>query len=1320
MITRIYRSVAIALMGAIVLTGIVLSGDETSNLHVAPGWKALLANDFDAAEQSFATQNPVSSLEALRILQGQYACAWVKEKYETCEKLRWEMVKKSAPMPDGFGVEFLTRFSERALSLGHTDQLVKSLQTLLAMEPTPDPDVALLARDILKNIYSSRRQYSKTETLIENDGWVRLFSRVIGPFRDKTGFLMHKEYPPERNPGRDAYDDGSGFPVQVISSVKGDRDGGLSLEETLPNTGMPSGAYVGVLIKSPDERDVVLSFPGRQGVRRVWLRGAPVYDDARYQHEYRTDTRKVRVRLLPGVNPLLLKVYSSSYVSLRILSPDGGIDPQITVTDDAQAGFAGWSLLPVAGVLMSREYPPRYLRCLEKMHRENENLPTLLWLAAAYEENGKYQEARSLYNELLAKSPESLYALLMTAGARQRESQQGIDSAMRLVKEAMDLYAQALKIDESNYLALYQTGLHAKTQNQTERSLRFLKKAVETAPNAFGARQALADVYSQRGWTDQAKLQYLAVAERCPTADGILASFYESTGRVDQAVEIREQMWNEGRYHYFSKKQDLIERYQWDEAQALLEEWYRHHPASHGGYRRQSMSIARHRGDMDRVRELLEEEFNANPEDSRALIELADLFLAAGRKEDAIRQLEKAIAVQDLNDSVDPELRRRVRVLKGEAWSLMDYDVPLQTVDTDAVKKHDFPEANHARLLHVVVRRIYTDYSSESLVHNAIKVFDKQGMGSLSEMSVPQNSDALLFCRTIQPDGSVFVPTSVENFQLNKATSMYGVTPGSVLEYAYRETREGNRANEYSDQYQVQQLQIPLTRGRYCLILPDEMVSRMSLDVTPDDLLPHVSAEDGLTRLQWDISDYPPLKLERNLPIGEVLATVKITIRSDEQRGSFLTGPHWSPVRTNEEIEKLSQDICDGVVDDNEIVDRIYAWIAQHIKDTGSAQTARDTLALRSGSSNAKSRLATAMLAAHGLEASDAVVNTFFGTNNGITRDDRRQLVGSFYSGNLLHVNLPEQPDRWLQFYRPSKHYRPSDLSPTMIGAPALIKNSHGSRFSWVWGDQTGRQGEDQISVSILEDGSADVSGTIAMFGPMAGRLRTVTEDPQRGPLVLEGIVGRIFPKIELDQIDETKLREDESIKDTGDPFVCRFQGHVRQYCRPEGKRFTFNPFVGTTGAEYFVAPLPRENDFELTLDHIKYDTMNYIAPEGWGFVELPSDISINAEGGFYQLDYTVRGRRLTVSRVLIVPAQRVTPRKYETLHRFLSDVEQTHRQIVTIARCPANEFGGYWSEIHYDSVTEPIQTNRYFTREWPEQLDVSGSIKADTQGDGK
>ncbi|MFH0910209.1 MAG: DUF3857 domain-containing protein, partial [Planctomycetota bacterium] len=704
---------------------------------------------------------------------------------------------------------------------------------------------------------------------------------------------------------------------------------------------------------------------------------------------------------------------------------------------------------------------------------------------------------------------------------------------------------------------------------------------------------------------------------------------------------------------------------------------------------------------------LLEVSARARPFQADPCLERAELALEAEDRDAALAWLEEARARKARYErTTDLALLHRIRTLRGESWEHETHDLALGAVDAAAYTPARFPTANHATLLRVVVRRVYPDRSVESLVHTAVKVFDKDGIDALGELRLPENPDDLLYCRTILPDGRIFTPTNIQELDFSNA-SMYRVTPGSILEYAFREVETGGLGGDFRDRFWFEELNVPVARARYVLLLPPELEARTSVKAWPRDFPPRAESRGGLRTYTWDAENLAPVKPEPAMPDREeVLRNLAVHVAGPRygEGARFFAVP--APLETNAAVQETARRAAQGLATDRERVRALHAEVRRLLKPAGGARTPRDALALQSGSPENAQDLLRALLDAVGIESWPAKANVGF-DRAGPRAQDRNGAIDAFAT-DLLFIRPREGDPFWVRFFSPPQYFRPGDLGFSVPGSPALVRGPGGLvTLRRVRATEAERTPADVESiVRLAPDGSAGVEARIRFHGMAAGELRRTAELPQEGERRIERIALSLYPKLVLTRSEYPRPQGEENAgppQEERAPFVYELEGSVAQFSRREGARLVFTPFPMPLGAlPYLLAPPERRTDFVIRDDVETSQEARFLAPEGWAFVSVPESVHWQGEFGLYVMNFTVRGAELCVSRALILPAQAVKPWQYPTLARFVEACKRTERLSVSLAEMQPLGMGETLSETMENRSAELMDEAPLYLRWWP------------------
>lgn len=1277
----------------------------------SPGWQALLDNRPEDALVLLDAEIDASTdaTTTLRLLEGKRLAA--EERGQT--DLAWESLLAQARLASGMEDSrarfFLERLTPYASDLNREPDLFDFALTLEEDLDTLPSAAARVIRQILARGYGLRREYDALERMQTAPGSPTLLARVVGPFASHTPHDLDEPLPLESDPAAATYRDALGQAVPVAEDIRVDRDGRFPVSEVLRPTPFSDMVYTQHTLVADAPTEVVLRI-GASHQTKVWLNGWLVYHPSLYQHAYRHQNRSIEVRFQEGTNTLLLK-HSRLHSGVEWLAPDGAPLEGITERPWNPEDWADATCRQTRGVLLSRPHTDPVLDLLTALPA-GDPAPAL-WQAEARETVRELYEARLVWEGLVARYPESAVLLVGAGHARMREARGNIDSRERLRKEATDLFREARTHHPESHGALLETGRHFADSDQERQALRALDALLALYPDSEEGRIVRGGVYRKKGWTGLATQDIEHVTAR-PGLRLLLANHYSEIGETERAFAIEQEEFDAGRLWSMRWFRVLLERGRFDEASTLLEEFAVAFPREIRRLRALRVQLAEASGDTNRLRSLLEETFADHVLDYRTAERLGDLAIREGRTADAVRWLQESADIRQRVFRTDPELLRRIRRLEGGDWPLAAYLTSVPDAERERVIAADHPRANYATMLRLDAVRLHEDGSHERLTQHAVKVFDPDGIRHLGELSVPTESDNLLFCRTVQPDGTVQVPVSVENLDLKDATSMYNVQPGSMLEYAYRSQRESFGRSGFSDRFFAEDGNTPVIHARYVLLVPRSVLPRLSIRVFPDDFTPTMAEEGDIVIFSWEARDIQGRRPEHFLPLDEPSRrSVHVTMHPEgEQRIThFFQAP--DPIHTSAAIRAKARELTEGVEGVPARARRLWTWVAQSIEDGREARTARDTFLLRSGSREARLRLYQAMLAAVGIQSDWVAPNRALSTPGQGTRRMRAERAGHFGGEPLLRIHYPEAADEWVTMYSHSRNYRFGDLPEGMIGAHALLRGTDAIRLVQV-GDTLHESGaDDTIVIALQEDGSAALVGSVFLHGTLAGHLRNQAQNPQYAKQVMEGIFTRQYPTLQIESIQYPSGDALNPHPDADrDPFVLRIRGRFQAFSRREGERLSFRAFEHGSGTERFLTEMPRDTDFDLSRDMITGNDAVYIAPPGWAFADVPANLHIRTPFGLYIADYHVDGDRLSASRVLILPTQRVEKDQYPALARFLTDIRNSEDRGIRLVRLPETVLR---TDFDCRGATDAVAVLPYQRLEWP-----TGTPRPDSHDNGE
>ncbi|MHC4886192.1 MAG: DUF3857 domain-containing protein, partial [Planctomycetota bacterium] len=1063
------RQLHLLLWATLLLTGSCLRAEEST---AEKAWKAILENRFEAP----ATKgNDQAGLDAA------YFAAKARGDYTTALLALERELLRAPASPDAL----LTLKRLLFLSARSPEQ-ARLAQVFTQLLPRKDclPALRLKLRQALIGRRLRERNGPALAKLVKGDGSIRLWARLAGPFQDERPFQVDRINGFLLNPGADALPEDSGAKAKLLTDVSTAHRGTVNLGDHLPRASEGAACAI-ALLRSDQERKAILSLPSL-GSARAWLNGEPVYRSDLYQG-YRRPRRFLQVQLKQGLNLLILKTRSSITLSAALLSTDYHALPGVTVVPWNEGKNQVNGIRTLHGFLASTDLPSPYL---PQAQPEDEPVYRALRRGEGLEAAGRIQPARALYLELAERYPKSSLLQVEAGLFLFRESGLGIDSRERLQKEGLALLEKALTLSPQSPRAHFMTAYYLNSHGEKDRALQSLSAALKAAPQWEHAATELAAYRTRRGQQALAESLLRGVQEKSPQARLQLFRLLERTSRYQEADLQMAALWQNHEIDAASRFRYLLKRKQFDAIEALLqEEAELFGDDTNAKHRIASWRSRLHteRGELSPALAVLQERTQWQPWNPALYEEAAELFLRDGKRKQALQSLQRMQSLQLEEESLDAALVKRIESLGGTPWIHPSFDLSRSPQGEADFTPKRFPASHHANLVQVVVCRVYPDRSSVSLTHNAIKLFDKQGIQNLGELRLPSNPDDLLFCRTVQPDGTVYTPTNIRKLNFTSTASLARLAPGCIVEYAFRRSRGGGRSRNFNDHFWFEEFNTPTAQARYVLILPTEMENQLSLRSWPSTLAPTRTVKNDLVIYTWDSSTLEVTRPEPNMPPARlVLKNVEARLRAPMTGDQDYRLRRPRPLHTHAAIAKYALELTADCTTDRERVLELHRAVRDRLKPVDGARTPRDAFALKSGTPAVAVDLLTAMLDSLGIRSSRAQANRNL-MQHVSAAEDRAQTLRSF-STPLLKVHLKQDLPLWLSFGRPARNYRAGDIGSGLRQSPAILRDRLGHlTLDWVEGHRSERRSwAMNRNIALKADGSATINATMALYGRQA------------------------------------------------------------------------------------------------------------------------------------------------------------------------------------------------------------------------------------------
>lgn len=785
------------------------------------------------------------------------------------------------------------------------------------------------------------------------------------------------------------------------------------------------------------------------------------------------------------------------------------------------------------------------------------------------------------------------------------------------------IFKRAAKRDPKAYLPEL---LVARTEQGDREGFEALKRTAERFPHVVDVQLQYASELEEKGQHSQALTIIEKLRAKLPRSCSVLETYAEilrESQRIEQAnalvdEAIRCDQRSTDRFALYMRQQ------RWDKAKEEVERLAPLVSKSHARNLREVW--ARAVGEDDIVRAIEDEELaEGNNLASRAMLD-ADRALAASRKSEAARALEKAMASEP---RATHGLRRVHRALTGKS-DLEPYRIDgLKAIADFKASKRDYDGYGRVLVLDYMAIRVYEDGSSLSLIHQIFKVQSEEALEELGQLSL---GGQLLTVRSIKPDGRLLEPEEIEGLDSIPVTDL---AVGDFVEYEYTVPRSSSPTGGFdSGGWVFQSYDEPFDLSQITVILPASM--NLVVDAQGPVPKPVVKSHGTLKQLTWTMErslplerepaavPHPPFIPSLHLGVGMTWASHIDSIRDHDAAG----------VPADPYTERLVREIVgDGKLSMDAKIERIHQWVRSNIDPAGNDGVPTMIRARRGNPFPIYRHL----LRLAGIETKLVFVRELG------SPDPTDLAQGEVYSNVVLMVE--GKTPRFLWFG--SRHAPPSFLPAELRGQEGLVIDEGRQKVRLPAGSPEQDRFEVDVDVSLQSDRSGIIDVVETHHGVRGVMWRTQLEsvpaaDLQR--IFAQQYVPNVLPGAEL--LDMAI----EGQEDLDRPLVLRYSVKVKSMGRPSGSDRMLAPFFPTPLHRMY-AELPTRKTTRL-VDGAQ--TRVRVRLQGAGAPKRPSNETIKGpQGALYTRTARAEGQSLVVERSISVPPMLVPVDDYPALVQF-------------------------------------------------------------------
>lgn len=612
---------------------------------------------------------------------------------------------------------------------------------------------------------------------------------------------------------------------------------------------------------------------------------------------------------------------------------------------------------------------------------------------------------------------------------------------------------------------------------------------------------------------------------------------------------------------------------------------------------------------------------DAFPDAPAAASFLAELLLFADRKEEALAQLDRSLAL----DPHQPEVRRHRRSLSGERRELED------EFSVDALALSRSPVSEEERKWGAI---FLADHGAIRLYENGKSTRFRQWVFRLQN---PRLKDDLrghriyysptreivdvLSAERIRPSGEVIQASRISDDGPNgKVSGMYvdqrfktvifdDLDEGDVVNIRYRVESVGhNMFGGFFGDIEALQSVLPKQNVRYTVITPKSIPLYTSGIRVP----PPERSERGADAVRsWSFDRIDALELEPFAPpypdLGMLVSVSTYEKWSD--LGGWYARLFREQMELDEPARKAAKAAIKGAKNEREIIERLYNYVVKNTRYVGielgihgwKPFKASEVHRRRYGDCKDKSTLLATMLRDNGIDATLTLVRTA----------DRGRLPADHATMWAFNHAITYVPSLEL-FLDPTAEFSGSNELPHQDqGAMALIVHPDGRTRLTTLPESRAEENLNRSSyqATFKKDGAVVLKGVERFFGARASSLRDEFEEVEQRKRLLEAQLAEVFAGVRVNELGFSDLSNLET------PVEYRYEAAVPRYGTVEDGSLTIPVALFQHQVASAYAKLA-DRSTTLTITHpwATQNVVEYQLPKSAKLVELPESIEIQSK----------------------------------------------------------------------------------------------------------
>lgn len=1074
---------------------------------------------------------------------------------------------------------------------------------------------------------------------------------------------------------------------QALARMKaGERVENVTVDPpTTPDGGLILGAY--------NERDkeyalAVTSFEAAEafegvmsinapGTARVFLNGYQIYSSF-YEEKY-PRYRQWRTRFRKGRNfvTVVARLRSAGELKLYVMNEDFMFPPEIRPTDAKNVEVP--EIVTGKGRLFARPTDQPY----SGYFTGDDPVAVILRLDVMRADR-LVEEGQAEIDGLVGRYPESALVRNLLGDWYEFRSGLGVDDSGRMLKLAREAYRKAAGVLAENVDARLWEAEYLLKNEQEKKALAILRELKKEYPLNIDVSNRLMRYFRDKEWDAEYRATLFELAERAPNIYlGRLAEYYLERKDYPSAAKYFGEV--AGVYpDYAREKLAEIRLAEGDTVPAfrLYAEARELSPLDLDAYRRGWQAAANYE-QYELAFEILNDAIGRFPWRHSLLDVKAGLFLrraADGDIERAVDTLRKRIGLK-----FDLKACLKLRRLEGRKMLCDEYPEAVSQERFAHVVKDDHPRASLAILLRDETTWYMEDFSSVTMLHRAYKVFTKDGIGMVSEQTVPADAAGVRILRTVTPDGKEYLPVSLKKVRDGRAASMPKVEENAIIETRAQYDRDFAREIEPGDLIATRQFgmhDIPIVHDTFRIALPAGCGIRWEIENA--EIEPAIEDWEDWKVYTWKMSDLPGRKREEFGPRPSALFPTLRVYRAGVKkfRDSETRYERKDDLYTDEKVVSETHRVLDGIENVEDRVRAIFKYVRDNFEEGGDAVSVRDAFATGLASGALRKSMIRAML-----EVADIEYELVAQSGGKPDYFDAEDWEGFYFGTEFIRIRTGYQTEIWLDFFG-----RPR-LTPFAPVRGDMWSSIGLARYKKGYGLELFRERSNNMlgfwvdyRSSLDADGNADAMALVYTSDMVGAGMRFGLKDPQNRTQQYYGLGQMLLGRVEFNRaVSEKELERIPALVDNVDePCFLRFAGKISRYAKKTGGVMSFIPIPERQRSAAFAQLISdkekRETDFYLRNEIFASANslrLQYTIPEGWMFTGVPRDRRVFTKYGIYLLNYHVAGRELVVTRSFFFPKLYVKRADYVAFTQIVEDLMKSELLPVEYAKIP-EDYAGY------------------------------------------